>query len=171
MNVALTAKGLRTNGMVVFARVADGYFRRETLGQAKSSSLATLIQSLCRFRLLIVHLHIYNWPRTGQGLNRTAIINYGNAKLTWMICFRLLIGTSSFLPWKFKISKIGTMSLRTCLMINEGSCKAKRRKLTIKRLALRRLSKSYQFLFDRHSRSRWWNVEKWVCFDIIWKKW
>ena len=152
MNVALTAKGLRTNGMVVFVRVADGYFRRGTLGQAKSSPLATLIQSLCRFRLLIVRLHI--WPRTDQGLNRTVMINYGNAKLTWMICFRLLIGTSSFLPWKFKISKIGTMSLRTCLMINEGSCKAKRRKLTIKRLALRRLSKSYQFLFDRHSRSR-----------------
>ena len=73
MNVALIAKGLRTNGMVVFARVADGYFRRETLGQAKSSSLATLIQSLCRFRLFIVHLHIYNWPRTDQGLNRTAM--------------------------------------------------------------------------------------------------
>ena len=154
MNVALTAKGLRTNGMVVFVRVADGYFRRGTLGQAKSSPLATLIQSLCRFRLLIVRLHIYNWPRTGQGLNRTAIINYGNTKLTWMICFRLLIGTSSFLLWKFKTSKIGTMSLQTCLMISEGSCKAKRRKLTIKRLALRRLSKSYQFLFDRRSRSR-----------------
>ena len=149
MNVALTAKGLRTNGMVVFARVADGYFRRGTLGQAKLSSLATLIQSLCRFRLFIVHLHIYNWPRTDQGLNRTAIINYGNAKLTRVICFRLLIGTSSFLPWKFKMSKIGTMSLQTCLMINEGSWK-----LTTKRLALRRLSKSYQFLFDCRSRSR-----------------
>ena len=154
MNVALTAKGLRTNGMVVFVRVADGYFRRGTLGQAKSSSLATLIQSVCWFRLLIVHLHIYNWPRTDQGLSRTAIINYGNDKLTRMMCFRLLIGTSSFLPWKFKISKIGTMNLQTCLMISEGSCKAKRRKLTIKRLALRRLSKSYQFLFDRRSRSR-----------------